>query len=163
VSITAEMDLTGVRQLISFTVGAEEYGLELRQVKEIIRMGQITRLPRAPEFVKGIINLRGQVIPIVDLRQRFGLPRAEDTVMTRVIVVEAGGVPVGLVVDSASQVVRVPMDQIEPPPPFLGTHAGDFIDGVGKLDDRIIITVDAARILSLDELSEISGSLKAAV
>ena len=113
-----------VKQLISFTVGAEEYGLELLRVKEVIRMRQITWLPKAPSCVKGIINLRGDVIPIVDLRERFGLQSRSKTAMTRVIVVEVEGKPVGMVVDSASQVVRVPADQFDPPPPVAGETGG---------------------------------------
>src|SRR5271157_3529583 len=100
-----------VKQLISFTVDAEEYGLELLRVKEVIRMRQITWLPKAPACVKGVINLRGDVIPIVDLRERFGLQAQEQSAMTRVIVVEVEDRPVGMVVDSASQVVRIPSDQ----------------------------------------------------
>src|SRR5208337_4524085 len=116
-----------VKQLISFTVGAEEYGLELLRVKEVIRMRQITWLPKAPSCVRGIINLRGEVIPIVDLRERFGMQGQEQTTMTRVIVVEVEGEPVGMVVDSASQVVRVPADQFEPPPAVMGEGSRDFI------------------------------------
>jgi purine-binding chemotaxis protein CheW len=85
-----------MKHLISFTVGAEEYGLELLRVKEVIRVRQVTWLPKAPSCVKGIINLRGDVIPIVDLRDRFGLPPQEQTAMTRVIVVEVEGRPVGM-------------------------------------------------------------------
>ena len=109
-----------MKQLISFTIGDEEYGLELLRVKEVIRMRQVTWLPKAPSCVKGIINLRGDVIPIVDLRDRFGLQTIENTATTRVIVVEVEGRLVGVVVDSASQVVRVPADQFEPPPPLAG-------------------------------------------
>jgi purine-binding chemotaxis protein CheW len=151
-----------VKQLISFTVGAEEYGLELLRVKEVIRMRQITWLPKAPVCVKGIINLRGDVIPIVDLRERFGLQSIEDTTMTRVIVVEVEGKPVGMVVDSASQVVRVPADQFEPPPTMLGIAVRGFITGVGKLAGKLIITIDVDRILSSQEMSQIAGSLEAA-
>jgi len=147
--------------LISFTVGAEEYGLELLRVKEVIRMRQITWLPKAPACVKGIINLRGDVIPIVDLRERFGLQSIEDTAMTRVIVVEVEGRPVGMVVDSASQVVRVPADQFDPPPPMVGRAARGFITGVGKMDGKLIITIDMDRILSTEEMSQIAGSLEA--
>jgi len=150
-----------VKQLISFTVGAEEYGLELLRVKEVIRMRQITWLPKAPACVKGIINLRGDVIPIVDLRERFGLQSIEDTAMTRVIVVEVEGRPVGMVVDSASQVVRVPADQFDPPPPMVGRAARGFITGVGKMDGKLIITIDMDRILSTEEMSQIAGSLEA--
>jgi purine-binding chemotaxis protein CheW len=155
--VTAE-----VKQLISFTVGAEEYGIELLRVKEVIRMRQITWLPKAPACVKGIINLRGDVIPIVDLRDRFGLHSIEHTAMTRVIVVEVDGRPVGMVVDSASQVVRLPADQFEPPPPMMGAASRDFITGVGKMDGKLIIMVDTDRILSIEEMSQIAGSLETA-
>ena len=151
-----------VRQLISFIVGAEEYGLELLRVKEVIRMRQITWLPQAPPCVKGIINLRGDIIPIIDLRERFGLQSIEHTALTRVIVVEVEGRPMGMVVDSASQVVRVPADQFEPPPPMMGVADNGFITGVGKMDERLIITIDANRILSAAEMSQIAISLQAA-
>ena len=151
-----------LRQLISFSVGEEEYGLELLCVKEVIRMREITWLPKAPPCVKGIINLRGDVIPIVDLREKFGLVAQEQTAMTRIIVVEVEGRPVGMVVDSASQVVRVATDQFEPPPPMMGMAAQGFITGVGKLDGKLIITLDVDRILSTEEMSQISGSLEAA-
>jgi len=150
------------RQFISFAVGAEEYGLDLLRVKEVIRMRQITWLPKAPSCVKGIINLRGDVIPIMDLRERFGLVAQEQTAMTRVIVVEVDGKPVGMVVDSASQVVRVPVDQFEPPPIMIGAGARDFVNAVAKLGDRLIIMIDVDRILSAEEMSQIAGSLQAA-
>ena len=151
-----------VKQLISFTVGAEEYGLELLRVKEVIRMRQITWLPKAPACVKGIINLRGDVIPIVDLRERFGLAAQEQTAMTRVIVVEVEGRMVGMVVDSDSQVVRVPADQFDPPPPVMGSASKDFITAVGKMGDKLVIMIDVDRILSTEEMTQITGSLEAA-
>ena len=142
---------TEIRQLISFTVGGEEYGLDLLRVKEVIRITQITWLPKAPSCVKGIINLRGEVIPIIDLRERFGLAQQESTALTRVIVVEVEGRPVGMVVDSASQVVRIPADQIDPPPPVLGGFSQEFITGVGKLDDKLIILLNADAVLTVEE------------
>jgi len=157
-SATGEM-----KQLISFTVGAEEYGLELLRVKEVIRMRQITWLPKAPSCVKGIINLRGDIIPIVDLRERFGLQPQEQTAMTRVIVVEVEGMPVGMVVDSASQVVRVPADQFDPPPTVMGGASREFITSVGKMGDKLVIMIDVDRILSIEEMSGIASSLEAAI
>jgi len=156
-----EGNTADVKQLISFTVGTEEYGLELLRVREVIRMRQITWLPKAPPCVKGIINLRGDVIPIVDLRERFGLQAQEQTAMTRVIVVEAKGEPVGVVVDSASQVARVPADQFDPPPMVMGEGSRDFVSAVGKMGDRLIIMIDVDRILSTEEMSQIAGSLQA--
>jgi len=148
-------DDSELSQLISFEVGQEEYGLEILRVKEVIRLREITRLPRAPSFVKGIINLRGDVIPIVDLRDRFALEHQEYTPMTRVIVVDVEGRLVGMVVDAASQVVRIPADQIQPPPPIVGGLSAQYIKGVGKLDSRLIILLDIDRILSHQEKAEL--------
>lgn len=148
-----------VRQLISFRVGEEEYGLDLLRVKEVIRMRQVTWLPKAPSCVKGIINLRGDVIPIIDLRERFELRQHDSNGSTRVIVVEAAGQHVGMVVDSASQVVRVPSDQFDPPPLAVGEAARDFISEVGKMGDKLVIMIDADKMLDSRELSEIQESI----
>jgi purine-binding chemotaxis protein CheW len=152
-----------VKHLISFAVGAEEYGLELLRVKEVIRMRQIVRLPNAPVFMKGIINLRGDVIPIVDLRGRFGLESGEQTASTRIIVVEVRGQLVGMVVDSSSEVVRVPADQIEPPSPLLRSGAQDFITGVAKMSDRLVILIDVDKVFSTNEIGQIASRAPAAV
>jgi purine-binding chemotaxis protein CheW len=146
-----------LRQFISFSVGEEEYGLELLRVKEVIRIREITWLPKAPTFVKGIINLRGDVIPIIDLRDKFGLESRENTASTRVIVVEVDGRLMGMVVDSASQVVRIPADHIDPPPPVLGGFSKEFITGVGKLDDKLIILLNTDAILTVEELQAIGA------
>ena len=145
-----------LRQLISFSVGDEEYGLDLLRVKEVIRVRQVTWLPKAPSFVRGIINLRGDVIPIIDLRDKFGLESSEYSAQTRVIVVEIEGRLMGLVVDSASQVVRIPVDQIDPPPPVLGGFSQALITGVGKRDDRLIILLNPDSILTVDEMMALS-------
>jgi purine-binding chemotaxis protein CheW len=150
-----------LRQFISFSVGEEEYGLELLRVKEVIRIREITWLPKAPTFVKGIINLRGDVIPIIDLRAKFGLESRENSAATRVIVVEVDGRLMGMVVDSASQVVRIPADQIDPPPPVLGGFSKEFITGVGKLDDKLIILLNTDAILTIEELQAL-GALDSA-
>ena len=143
--------------LISFIVGDEEYGLDILRVKEVIRIREITRLPRAPSFVKGIINLRGDVIPIIDLRDKFGLEHQDYTSKTRVIVVDVDDRLVGMVVDAASQVVRMPRDRIEPPPPIAGGLSAEFIRGVGKLDERLIILLNIDRILSTQEKVALAG------
>ncbi len=146
-----------LRQFISFAVGEETYGLELLRVKEVIRVREITRLPQAPSFVKGIINLRGDVIPLMDLRDRFGLEPRRQTTQTRVIVVEVDGRLVGMVVDSASQVVRIAADQIDAPPPVLRGPPQEFITGVGKLGDRLVILLDPDVILTTDEKAALSS------
>ncbi|HET6485770.1 MAG TPA: chemotaxis protein CheW [Spirochaetia bacterium] len=152
-------------QLISFAVGDEEYGLEILLVKEVIRMREITRLPKQPTFIKGIINLRGDVIPIVDLREKFGLERHVYSATTRVIVVDVEEKLVGMVVDAARQVVRVPADQIDPPPAIVGGMSTDYIKGVGKLDERMIILLNIDRILSREEklqLQKMAGASEGA-
>ena len=162
-----QSDLEGdLNQLISFEVGNEEYGLDILQVKEVIRLREITRLPKAPSFVKGIINLRGDIIPILDLRDRFGLEHQEYTNMTRVIVVDVDSKLVGMVVDAASQVVRIPADQIDPTPPIVGALSAEYIKGVGKLDERLIILLNIDRILTTEEkveLEEMEMSIKESV
>lgn len=145
-----------VRQFITFAVGSEAYGLELLRVREVIRVRDITWLPKAPEFVRGIINLRGDVIPIVDLRQRFGLRSVEETGHTRVIVVEMEGRLTGLVVDSASQVARIPADQIDPPPPLLDGSSNAFITGVGKLESSLVVLLNPDAILTAGEKAVLS-------
>jgi len=143
--------LDGLTQLISFMIGKEEYGLEILTVKEVIRIREITRIPKAPVFVKGIINLRGDVIPIIDLREKFGLEIQEYTTMTRVIIVEVDGKSIGMVVDSVSQVIRIEKDQVEPPPPLIGGISAEYLRGVGKIGEKLIIMLNIDKILTVDE------------
>ncbi len=151
-AVKERVDARGeLRQFIGFSVGDEEYGLELRRVKEVIRVREITWLPRAPSFVKGIINLRGDMIPIIDLRHKFGLPASQGSTTTRVIVGEVDGKLMGMVVDSASQVVRIPADQIDPPPEVFGAVSRQFITGVGKLENRLVMLLNADEILTAVE------------
>jgi purine-binding chemotaxis protein CheW len=138
-------------QVVSFALGSEEYGVDIAQVQEINRMVTITHVPRAPHFMEGVINLRGQLIPIIDLRTRFGMPRAEHTKNTRIVVTEIGTKRVGMVVDSVSEVLRIPVEQIEDAPDMISGVDTEYIRGVGKLGDRLIIMLDLARIISLSE------------
>ena len=108
-----------ILQLVTFHIGEEEFGVNILDVREINRMMEITRVPHAPEFVEGVINLRGQVIPIVDLRRRFGLKAVEHDKNTRIVVVELADKVVGFLVDSVSEVLRVPNSVVEPPPPIV--------------------------------------------
>ena len=141
----------GLSQLIRFTVGAEEYGLEILRVKEIIRVKEITRMPKSPPFVKGIINLRGDVIPILSLAEKFGLEGREAGAASRVIVVEIGGQLIGMLVDAASAVLRLPADQIEPPPAIIGGLSRELVAGVGRVGERLVILLDIDRVLSEEE------------
>ena len=145
-------------QVVSFKLGPEEYGVDIAQVQEINRMVAVTNVPRAPVFMEGVINLRGQLIPIIDLRTRFGMPRAEHTKSTRIVVTEIGGKRVGMVVDSVSEVLRLPLDAIEPAPDMIAGVDTEYIRGVGKIDDRLIIRLDLAKIVIGSEKRELEAA-----
>ena len=156
-----QQDAAQIRQFISFVVGEEEYGLELLRVNEVIRTREVTAVPRTPRFVRGIINLRGDVIPVIDLRERFGLPAAAHSEAARVIVTEVRGSRIGMAVDSANQVVRIPADQLQPAPAFVGDSV-DFISAVGRLDERLVIMIDTDRLLDEKELGAVRAAVPAA-
>ncbi|MDR2727111.1 MAG: chemotaxis protein CheW [Deltaproteobacteria bacterium] len=144
-------------QLVTFSIGDEEFGVDILKVQEIIRTMEITKVPRAPEFVDGVINLRGKVIPIIDLRRRFNLtPRPHDS-HTRIIVIEITQMVVGFVVDAVSEVLRIPVDTVEPAPPVVASLDSDYISGVGKLRDRLLILLDLDRLLSAEDLDRLSS------
>jgi purine-binding chemotaxis protein CheW len=138
-------------QVVSFALGSEEYGVDIAQVQEINRMVTITHVPQAPQFMEGVINLRGRLIPIIDLRTRFGMERAERTKNTRIVVTEIGSKRLGMVVDSVSEVLRIPVEQIEDAPDLVAGVDTEYIRGVGKLDDRLIILLDLGRVISAEE------------
>ena len=138
--------LEEVSQVVSFEIGSEEYAVDILEVQEIIRMVEITPVPNAPHYVEGVINLRGKVIPIVDLRLRFGLPLAERTKETRIVVVDVSRIIIGLIVDSVSEVLRIPASLIEPPPNGKG-GSSEFHKGVGRVDARLLILLDLERLL----------------
>lgn len=137
-------------QLVGFQLGKEEYGIDILKVQEINRITAITRIPQSPDFVEGVINLRGNVIPIIDLRKRFNMPEREYDKQTRIVVSEIEGRTVGLVVDTVSEVIRMDSDLIEPPPDLLNgsSKKGDYIKGVGKLDDKLLMLLDIDKILT---------------
>ncbi|WP_300922940.1 chemotaxis protein CheW [uncultured Desulfovibrio sp.] len=144
-------------QLVTFSIGEEEFGVNILKVQEIIRTMEITKVPRAPEFVEGVINLRGKVIPIIDLRRRFGLaPKAHDK-NTRIIVIEINNVIVGFVVDAVSEVLRIPASTVEPPPPVVAGVESDYISGVGQLQDRLLIMLDLDKLLSSEDMEMLSA------
>ncbi|KHK04059.1 chemotaxis protein CheW [Desulfovibrio aerotolerans] len=138
-------------QLVTFSIGEEEFGVDILSVQEIIRMMDITKVPRAPDFVEGVINLRGKVIPIIDLRRRFGLSTRDHDKHTRIIVIEINNMIVGFVVDSVSEVLRIPASTVEPPPPVVSGLESEYISGVGKLEDRLLILLDLNKLLSGEE------------
>jgi purine-binding chemotaxis protein CheW len=134
--------------LATFFLAREEYGVDVKQVEEIRRVGEITSVPRAPEFVRGVINLRGRILPVLDLRRRLGLGEVEVDRAARIVVVRLRERLLGLLVDGASQVLKVPVSRVEPAPEEVVQKGGDYIRGVAKLDDRLIILVDLERLLA---------------
>lgn len=157
-----DLDSKEVLQLVTFRLGNEEFSLDILKVQEIIRHMDLTRVPKTPDFVEGVINLRGRVIPVLDLRKRFGLPADERTNETRIIVVEVDNNTVGLKVDAVSEVLRLPADTVEPPPSIVTGVESDYIKGVGKLEGRLLILLDVAKILTKTETDALSGAMKAA-
>jgi len=133
-------------QLVACRLANEEYAVDIHTVQEIIRMLEITRVPHAPEFVEGVINLRGMVIPVMDLRHRFGLPPRENTETTRIIITTWQDTMVGFVVDGVSEVLRLPGSAIEPPPSLEQKNA-TYFSGVGKIGNRLLILLNLDRIL----------------
>ncbi len=145
-------------QLVTFSIDDEEFGVDILKVQEIIRTMEITKVPRAPEFVEGVINLRGKVIPIIDLRRRFGLVTRDHDKDTRIIVIDISDMIVGFVVDSVSEVLRIPSSTVEPPPPVVAGLESEYISGVGKLADRLLILLDLDRLLSGEEQNMLNAA-----
>ncbi|NLC54182.1 MAG: chemotaxis protein CheW [Firmicutes bacterium] len=144
-------------QIIIFKLGEEEFGVDILQVREIEKLDQgITRVPKAPPFVEGVINLRGEIIPIVDLRVRFGLTLPELGHNSRVIIVEVGEALVGMLVDAVVEVLRIPVSAIEPPPPITKGVDSYYLAGVAKLNERLIVLLNLERTLSPEEEKELS-------
>lgn len=150
-----EDELSDEKQLVIFKLGNEEYGVDIMQVKEIIRTTTITKIPQVPSFVEGIISLRGEILPIIDMRKKFGLPEAERTRQTRILVINLDNVTIGGIVDEVTEVLRLPKDAITPPPPVIRGINTEYLQGVGQIDGRIIILLDMSKILTSNEVIQI--------
>ena len=137
-------------QLVTFRLANEEYGLPITKVREINRLVPVTKLPQTPSFMEGIINLRGRIIPVIDLRKRFNMPITDHDDDTRIIIVEISGQIVGVTVDAVTEVVRLNTANIEPSPATV-TVDSQYIEGVGKIDDRLIILLDIDKVLTNKE------------
>lgn len=134
-------------QIVGFQIGQETYGLPVSVVREIIRVPVITTVPHAPEHIEGVINLRGQILPVMDLRKRFGASVPERAEKSRIVVVELDARPIGLVVNSASEVLRIPQSEIEQPEQCFPEGEPDYVSGVGKLSGRLLILLDLRKLL----------------
>ena len=151
----SKKDATELIQLVSFKVGEEEFGVDILKVQEINKMTVITRVPNAPDFVEGVINLRGRVIPIVDLRKRLGLPEKQHDKNTRIIVVEIVNKTIGFIVDAVSEVLRISRDITEKPPELVAGIDADYITAVAKLEDRLLILLDLDKVLTKEETTTV--------
>lgn len=146
---------TSELQLVSFNIGSEEFGVDILKVQEINRMVEITKVPQAPHYVEGVINLRGKVIPIIDLRKRFNLEMKEYDKNTRIVVVDINNNIMGMIVDAVSEVLRLPADTVEPPPELVTGVNSEYIKAVAKLEDRLLIFLDLSKVIDAEEMAAI--------
>lgn len=150
-------------QHVVFSIGKELYGVGIDAVQEIVRVPDVTEVPDAPVFLEGVINLRGRVVPVIDLRKRLRLLGVTRTKSTRVLVTENGGGMVGLLVDSVSEVLKIQPDAIEEPPEMISAVGIDYITGVAKNDGRLITLLDIKMILSLEDIKKVGNIIERTV
>ncbi|MFA7227886.1 MAG: chemotaxis protein CheW [Melioribacteraceae bacterium] len=150
---------TELLQLVSFKIASEEFGVDILNVQEINKLTEITRVPNSPDFVEGVINLRGRVIPVVNLRIKMGMPNKEYDKDTRIIVVDLSGKTVGFLVDSVSEVLRIPRNIIEPPPSMVAGINSNYITAVGKMEDRLLILLDLSNVLLQEEKTVLENAV----
>ena len=139
------------QQLVVFELANEFYGINIAVVESIIKMQPITQLPQTPAYVKGVTNLRGSVLPVIDLRARFALDEKEESRQTRIIIVTMGSIKVGVIVDGVSEVLRVSDELIEPLPPMVNSVNSAFLKGIVRLESRLIIMLELGKVLDLNE------------
>ncbi|ASS75629.1 chemotaxis protein CheW [Tumebacillus algifaecis] len=150
-------DIVEEIKVIVFSLVDEEYGVEVAQVRSIEKMQNITRVPRTPDFVIGVINLRGVVTPVIDLKTRFSLGQADYTESTRIIIVAVEDMEVGLIVDAANDVIDIPINSIEQPPAVVGGIKASYLRGVAKLDGRLLVMLNLDKVLSNEEIQAMSA------
>ncbi|WP_045224487.1 chemotaxis protein CheW [Methyloterricola oryzae] len=158
---TAKPAMEGQQQYLSFLVGKETFAIGILNIKEIIEYGQVTEVPRMPQFIRGVINLRGAVVPVIDLGACFGKPTREITRRTCIIIVEIAiedeKHDIGVMVDAVYEVLEIPEDSVEPAPAFGAKIRADYIRGMGKVDDGFVIILNIEAVLSLDEMALLAG------
>ncbi len=153
----AELESTSTK-VLTFFLGQEEYGLEILKVQEIIGMMDVTAVPRTPQYIRGVINLRGKIIPIVELRLKFDMETIEQTEETCIIVVRAGGIEIGIVVDKVSEVVDIAREDIEDAPSFGTSVRTDYILGIGKSEGRVKMLLDIEKVLATEDMVHIQAA-----
>jgi purine-binding chemotaxis protein CheW len=156
--------MTKSLQFVVFGIGKELYGVGIDCIHEIVRVPDLTDIPDAPGFLEGLINLRGRIIPVIDLRKRLRITGAERTKSTRVLITEnvgsAAGGTVGLLVDTVSEVLRIHPDAVEAPPEMISAIGVEYITGVAKVDDRLIILLDLRKILSVEDMRKVGSAIE---
>ena len=150
-----EMEDTQKGKYLTFEIGSEVYGLEIRYVIDIIGIQKITDVPEQPDYVKGVINLRGKIIPTMDIRRRFKKDDRPYDDRTCIIVVDINGISVGIVVDTVFEVIYIEENDISPPPRFNNDFQNKYIEGIGQSEDKVIILLDCTKLLSIDEVNEL--------
>ena len=149
---------SGELQIVVCELADEHYGLDIAKVYEIIRHQPITPVPRSPSFVKGVINLRGRIIPVVDLRERFGMPAAEPTKETRIVVAESAATRVGLIVDSVSEVLILPSEAVEATPEVAAGADAEYLRGIAKLGDRLVLLLELGGLFGIEDQRALAGA-----
>jgi len=144
---------TGSMQLVSFKLGDETYGIEITKIREIILVGEITCVPETPHYIKGLINLRSSVIPVIDLRARFSLAENELTQDSRIMVLNVGQRTIGIMVDSVNEVLRVSEEQISPAPPTVTSLGNQYMTGLVRLENQLLILLDVDRLFSGESIA----------
>jgi purine-binding chemotaxis protein CheW len=140
------------RQVALFELGGETYGLDIGTVYEILRMQPVTRVPKAPTYVEGVINLRGKITPVVDMGKRFGLKKADRTKNSRIVVVNISGTTIGIIVDAVTEVLRIPIANIEPPSSVVSAGDTDYLQGIAKLGEKMVVLLDLGKVLAKDSM-----------
>ncbi len=152
-----EVQLTGEeKQFVSFIIGEETYGVPVLRVQEIIGISEITHVPKTLPFVKGVINLRGSVVPVIDMRKKFKMEKREYDATTVIVVVEINGRHIGMIVDSVSDVLNIPVRSIQDTPHFSAKIETDFIEAIGQTKDELVIILDVEKIITSDEIDDIT-------
>ncbi|HDN79318.1 MAG TPA: chemotaxis protein CheW [Chloroflexi bacterium] len=142
-------------QFVIFKLNESEFGVEIGQVLRITRLMEVTRVPRAPRFLEGVVNVHGEIIPVLDLKKRLDLPVGEYGDQARILIVEVEGQKVGMLVDSVTEIAWIPVSAIQPPPEMVAEISGVYLKGLGRLDNRLIIILDLSRVLSAEEVEEL--------
>ena len=164
---TEQQSEQAVTQFLTFCLDSGEYGVEVEKVREVLEYTKVTKVPRTPDFMRGVINLRGSVVPVLDLRLKFGMPEVEQTVYTCIIVLEVESednetVILGAIADAVNEVIDLDKSMIEPPPRIGDEVDAEFISGMGKREEEFIIILDIDRVFTLKEIKKVSEHMQAA-